>query len=95
MFYIGPMRKDDVFGILSNAETCKEEVVILKSKARKICVENDGMSDEEFEEHWSYNIEGSKGKYSYSVVNDEIELEYLEELLDENDDIINPPYRKD
>lgn len=88
------MREDDVFGILSNAITCKDEVVILKSKARKVCL-SDGMSDEEFEEHWGYNIAGSKGSGSYSVVDDEIELDMLTELLEEDDDIINPPFRKD
>ena len=84
---------DDVFGILNNAISCKQEVVILKSKSRKLCMERDGMDHEEFEEHWSYNIEGSKGEISYSVVDDEIGLEELQELL-VSDEEIRDPHRK-
>ncbi|GAH21360.1 unnamed protein product, partial [marine sediment metagenome] len=84
-------KNDDVFGILSNAVTCKDELVILKSKARSKCIE-DGMDHEEFEEHWDYNIAGSKGKYSYSVVDDEISFDEIGMILDEDEDIINPPY---
>ena len=82
---------DDVFGVISNAMTMKDEVVIIKSKARKLCVERDGMSDEDFEEHWDYNIAGAKGQGQYSVVDDEIPIEVLEEMLDSDDELINPP----
>jgi len=85
---------DDVYGILDNAISCEQEIVILKSKARKVCCERDGMSAEEFEEHWSYNIAGSKGKYSYSVVDDEVSIEILDEMLESDESIINPPHRK-
>ena len=84
---------DDVFGLISHAESMKDEVVILKSKARKQCTEKDGMSHEEFEEHWGYNIAGAKGSYSYSTVDDEIDVDRLSEILDEDEEIINPPFR--
>lgn len=88
------MKDADVFGILSNAITCKDELVILKSKAMKHCMEIDGMTYEEFQEHWSFNIEGSKGKYSYSVVDDTLSIDDIQEILDndESNEIINPPY---
>jgi len=88
---------NDVFGILTNAQTGKDELVILKSKAMKSCMELDGMSYEDFLEHWDYNIAGSKGKYSYSVVDDTLESWELQEILDndEEGEIINPPYIKD
>ena len=83
---------EDVFGILSNAQTLKDEVVIIKSKARKHCVEVDGMTHEDFEEHWSFNIAGAKGKGQYSVVDDEIDSDSLTEIIDEDEEIINPPF---
>jgi hypothetical protein len=81
---------DDVFGIISHARTCEDEVVILKSKARTLCMERDGMSYDEFEEHWDYNIAGSKGQGSYSVVDDEISHEMLGEMIEEDPDIFDP-----
>ena len=75
------MSGDDVFGIYSDAETSEDEVVIIKSKAMKLCIERDGMTEEEFEEHWDYNIAGSKGKGSYSVVDDTLTLEEINEIF--------------
>ena len=87
----------DVFGIIRHATTCKEELVIMKSKAMKHCMEVDGMSWEEFQEHWDYNIAGSLGKHSYSTVDDTLMPDELQELLDNDEDgeIINPPYLED
>jgi len=70
---------DDVFGILSDAQTFEDKPVILKSKARKVCTERDGMSHEDFEDHWDLNIAGAKGKGQYSVVDDEVPLEVIQE----------------
>lgn len=86
---------NDVFGVLSNAKDGSREIVILKSKAKDQCMYGDGMTEEEFEEHWSYNIEGSKGKYSYSVVDDTLYQDMLEEMIDNDEDLINPPYIED
>jgi len=91
------VNNDDVFGIITHAESCKDELVILKSKAMKVCMERDGMTYEEFQEHWDYNIAGAKGSHSYSVVDDTLESDELQDILDndEEEEIINPPYRKD
>lgn len=70
---------DDVFGIHTDAITGKDSIVILKSKAYISCTEIDGMTDEQFEEHWNYNIAGSKGESSYSVVDDTLTLEEIRE----------------
>ena len=84
--------KEDVYGIISHARLMKDEVVIIKSKARKHCTEVDGMSNEEFDEHWDFNIAGSKGMFQYSVVDDEFDREMLDELIDNDEarEIINP-----
>ena len=82
--------EQDVFGLFTNARTGKEEVVIVKSKARKHCIEVDGMTEEEFEEHWGYNIAGSKGSGQYSVIDDMDPLEVLQEYIEENTEVLDP-----
>ena len=91
------MNDDDVFGIITHAESGKQEIVILKSKAMELCMKRDGMSLEEFEEHWDYNIEGAKGRYSYSVVDDTLTSEMIADYIDNDEDneIINPPCREE
>jgi len=81
-----------------------EIIVILKSKSRQEFLssatpqEGDDQSlDEQFEEHWSYNIAGAKGSGSYPTIDDMCEG-YLSELNteeeaydpDTNSGIINP-----
>lgn len=84
-------RQDDVFGLITHAEGIQTELVILKSKAIANCIK-DGMSEEEAEEFWDYNIAGSYGSSSYSCVDDTISSEEIIDLLDNDDTIVNPPY---
>lgn len=86
-------KNDDVFGLIRHADTCKTEIVILKSKAITQMMEVDGMSYEEADEYYEYNIAGALGEHSYSCVDDTITEDMLSEMLDEDDnEIINPPY---
>lgn len=81
----------DVFTLMRRNRDGNHEIIILKSKARKHCVDIDKMTHEEFDEHWSYNIEGSLGLSSYCTVDDEIEEECLNQMLnEENHGIIDP-----
>ena len=80
------LRNENIYGLMEDARTGKRQVVIIKSLARSRCVNEDGMTDEQFEEHWDYNIAGSKGVGQYSVVDDEVTDEQYHELfLEEND----------
>lgn len=85
---------DDVFGLLTHAESTnlQVEVVIVKSKAIAKMLA-DGMDEEEAEEHWEYNIAGSYGSGSYSCVDDMVDPEILAEILENEDgEICDPPY---
>ena len=85
---------DDVFGLLTHAESTnlQVEVVIVKSKAIAKMLA-DGMSEEEAEEHWEYNIAGSYGSGSYSCVDDMVDQEILAEILEnEEGEICDPPF---
>jgi len=81
----------DIFGLMRRNRDGREEIVIVKSKARIHYVDIDGMSHEEFEEHWDYNIAGSLGLSEYSTIDDEIDSYILNEIESEEDSgIINP-----
>jgi len=81
----------DVFVLMRRNRDGQEEVVILKSRARRHCVDIDGMTDEEFEEHWDYNIAGSLGLTEYCTVDDEMDQEIMQEMMDEDEHgIIDP-----
>jgi hypothetical protein len=85
------IEKPDVFALMRRNRDGQEEVIILKSKARRHCVDIDEMSDEEFEEHWSYNIAGSLGLTEYCTVDDELDQEIIEEMMyEEGHGIIDP-----
>lgn len=79
----------DIFCLMRRNRDGREEVVILKSKARKHCVDVEEMTHEEFEEHWGYNIAGSLGLTEYCTIDDEIDMEILQEMM-EDGDIIDP-----
>ena len=74
----------DIFGIMRRNHDGQDEIVILKSRARMHCVGVDGMTHEEFEEHWDYNIAGSLGLTEYCTVDDEIEIETIHENMSED-----------
>ena len=81
----------NVFGLMRRNRDGQEEIVIVKSKARKHCVDIDGMSHEEFEEHWDYNIAGSLGLSEYCTIDDEIDAYILGEIIsEEGHGIIDP-----
>ena len=85
------IEKPDVFALMRRNRDGQEEVIILKSKARRHCVDIEEMSDEDFEEHWGYNIAGSLGLTEYCTVDDEIEQEVIQEMMNEDDHgIIDP-----
>jgi len=55
--------------------------VILKSHAIKVYMERDGMTEEEANEFWEYNMEGSD---SYLIaVNDTFSKEEIAEIISE------------
>jgi len=85
---------DDVFGVLTSAIDSTKEIVILKSRAIKQFI-NDGMTVDEANEYYYYNVEGCKGSQAYSVVDDELSSEEIKEYLEEDESLIDPPNRKD
>lgn len=80
----------DVYGLITHADSVKSEVVILKSKAIRNCI-NDGMSEEDAEEFYDYNIAGAYGDGSYSCVDDDLDPETLQSMVDEDPSISVPP----
>jgi hypothetical protein len=78
-------------GLLTHADTMVTEVVIVKSKAIEQMKSEDGMSEEDAQEHWDYNIAGSLGASSYSCVDDTLCPDQLDEILENDSDIINAP----
>ena len=81
----------DVFGIYKDAMTGLESVVIVKSKAIRHMIEHDGMTEEDAEGNWDYNIAGSLGRYQYSVIDDMVDSEIIADLVDEGG-IYDPRY---
>lgn len=82
---------DDVFGVIFHADRMESELVILKSKAIANFIA-DGMSEEEAYEYYEYNVSGAYGDSSYSCVDDTLDLESITEMLDDDDEIVNPPF---
>jgi hypothetical protein len=72
---------DDVFGIHTDSITLKSSAVIIKSKAISKMIGQDGMTPEEAEEFWDYNVAGSYGRFQFSVVDDMIERESIEDQV--------------
>lgn len=80
----------DIFGLMRRNRDGQDEIVILKSKSRIYHVDC-GMTHEEFEEHWDYNIAGALGLSQYSTIDDEIEIETINEMMNEDEHgIIDP-----
>lgn len=80
--------KTDVFCIYRNSKTGKEEVCILKSKAIK-CLMKDGMTEDEAEEYYGFNIEGAMGSGQYSCIDDTVDPDVILRLA-ENKEIYDP-----
>lgn len=81
---------NDVYGIHRDAVTLESTVVIIKSKALKALVDG-GMSDEEADEFFEYNVAGSLGEGQYSVVDDTIEVGLLQEMLEDPEcEVVDP-----
>ena len=87
----GLNKNDDVFGVIFHADRMVSEMVILKSKAIAKLMD-DGMDEEEALEYYDYNISGAYGDCSYSCVDDTMSSDEITEMLDNDEDIVNPPF---